>query len=103
MEGESVVAQSRDDDQVRVEKLLAWAKSRHVWMHDDALIGKMIASSSDDQAASAAKVEEAKGHEDGSEEEGDEHYPDREKRAKGAGFSVFVKPGGRILERQVSE
>jgi hypothetical protein len=104
MEGVSVVAQSKDDDQVRIEKLLAWAKSRHVWMHDDALIGNMVASSSNDGPSNAEALDDATEGDEGSEaEEDDNSYPDREKRAKGAGFSVYVKPGGRILERQVSE
>lgn len=99
MQGDSVVCQSSEDDDVRIEKLLAWAKSHHVWMHDEAVVGKMEASL---PSTNSNFDEEA-------EEEGDQvsivtdDYPDREKRARGAGFSVYVKPGGKILERQVSE
>lgn len=146
----TLLPQSCDDDDARMAKLLAWAKSRHIWIHDDAIIGKMsdvrlnagsdgsidvdnsrkrkfrgvdrleddhvqkrqaqqdLTSESYPAGQHTAQQLVENGHGSDTDEESievdietakDEH----DERARGRGFGVYIKPSGRILERQVGE
>lgn len=90
-----------DDDDERIRKLLLWAKSRNIWIHDEALVGRMTKAHFDH--VKHVDISDRSGTpENGSDKDDEEGYV-REERARGVGFSVSVRKGKRILERQVSE
>lgn len=106
MEEEGVVHQSSDSDDVRLQKLLAWAESRHIWIHDDIQIMKMPQPTSASPPVQTNRQTPEGASAEGNNMAGSGSQKGADKSsdtAESSGFGVYVKEGKVILERQVGE
>lgn len=102
--------QSADDDDTRLQRLLAWADERHIWVHDDISIQRMPQSAGavqrweEGSALAAGPAPADQDHNSNSESadpdpaDGD---GDEDDLALGDGFGVYTARGASLEPRQV--
>jgi hypothetical protein len=100
MRGEGIVMQSSDNDDVRLQKLLAWAHSRHIWIHDDIEIRQMGSPMSSN--VNGDKENDSPGSNNSPLDSVSKPLSPNEP-VFDSGLGVYVKEGETILERQVGE